>query len=88
MILGRVVGNVWATRKEEVLVGIKFLVIQPQRLDGQSAGEPFVAGDRVGAGLGDLVIVTQGSAARLVYGEQWPIDAVVIGIVDSVDKGG
>ncbi|CAB3395285.1 putative carboxysome-like ethanolaminosome structural protein, ethanolamine utilization protein (fragment) [Kyrpidia spormannii] len=38
--------------------------------------------------MGDMVIVTQGSSARLVYGEQWPIDAAVIGIVDSVEKGG
>ncbi|CAB3395287.1 protein of unknown function [Kyrpidia spormannii] len=52
MIIGRVVGNVWATRKEEVLVGIKFLVVQPHGPDGQGRGEPVVAADRVGGRVG------------------------------------
>ncbi|CAB3394347.1 EutN/CcmL family microcompartment protein [Kyrpidia spormannii] len=88
MIIGRVVGNVWATRKEEVLVGIKFLVVQPHGPDGKGRGNLWWRPTGWGAGLGDMVIVTQGSSARLVYGEQWPIDAAVIGIVDSVEKGG
>lgn len=86
MKLGRVVGNVWATRKEDFLIGVKFLVIQIETT-GAEPGEVLVAVDRIGAGEGDLVIVTQGSAARFVYGDQWSIDAVVVGIVDSVDMG-
>lgn len=85
MILARVIGNVWATRKEEVLVGTKFLVVQTENPNGSPAKEVFVAADRVSAGVGDLVLVTRGSAARFVFAADWPIDAVIIGIVDSVD---
>ena len=87
MKLGRVIGNVWATRKEDFLVGVKFLVIQLEDSGCKRPNEVLVAADRIGAGTGDLVIVTQGSSARFVYGEQYPIDAVVLGIVDSVEAG-
>ncbi len=85
MKLGRVIGNVWATRKEDFLVGVKFLVIQLEDPNGRSVEEIVVAADRIGAGNGDLVLVTIGSAARYIFGESWSIDAVVIGIVDSVE---
>ena len=85
MILCRVIGNVWATRKEENLVGNKFLIVQTERPDGIRESEIFVAVDRIGAGVGDLVLVTRGSSARIVFSKGSPIDAVIIGIVDSVD---
>jgi ethanolamine utilization protein EutN len=85
MKLARVIGNVWATRKEDVLVGIKFLVVQAEGPDGAPLDEVFVAADRVSAGVGDLVLVTTGSAARYVFGEKFPLDAVIIGVVDSVE---
>ncbi|PBB04673.1 EutN/CcmL family microcompartment protein [Salimicrobium humidisoli] len=87
MIIGEVIGNIWATRKEEGLTGMKFLVIQPVKKEENS----FVAVDRIGAGVGDKVLVTRGSASTLgpdpVNG---PIDAIIIGIIDSVEveRGG
>jgi ethanolamine utilization protein EutN len=89
MKLGRVIGNLWATRKEEGLTGIKFLCIQLENPQGQVVGESLIAADRIGAGIGDCVMVTSGSAARFIIKEvDLPIDAVVIGIVDSVDVEG
>jgi ethanolamine utilization protein EutN len=83
---GTVIGNVWATRKEDDLQGLKFLFIQPENPDYSPAGVPFIAVDRIGAGFGDQVIVTRGSAAAHMSGEnKLPIDALIIGIIDSVD---
>jgi ethanolamine utilization protein EutN len=86
MIIGTVIGNVWATRKEESLVGIKFLIIQPEDMRGLSAGTPIVAVDRIGAGVGERVIVVQGCSSRYALQHyESPIDSAVIGIIDSVD---
>ncbi|MEH7379355.1 EutN/CcmL family microcompartment protein [Bacillus sp. JJ1533] len=86
MELGTVIGNVWATRKEDELQGLKFLIVQPEQADRTNAGVPFVAVDRIGAGFGDQVLVTRGSAAANLSGEKKiPIDALIIGIIDSVD---
>ncbi|WP_173915405.1 EutN/CcmL family microcompartment protein [Halobacillus sp. Marseille-Q1614] len=86
MIVGKVVGNIWATRKEEGLTGLKFLVVQPDSLGLQVDLPTFVAVDRIGAGVGDKVMVTKGSASSHLQGEdKIPIDAVIIGIVDSVE---
>lgn len=84
--MGTVIGNVWATRKEDDLTGLKFLVVQPESSNGPSAEEPFVAVDRIGAGVGDQVLVTRGSSAANMSGDtRLPIDALIIGIIDSVD---
>jgi ethanolamine utilization protein EutN len=93
MILAKVVGQIWSTRKEEALRGIKFLVVQPINLtfdsDGsvkevQNFGNNLIAGDRIGAGEGDFVMVVSGSSARQTEGhEHMPIDANIVGIVDS-----
>ncbi|WP_209121675.1 EutN/CcmL family microcompartment protein [Alkalihalobacillus sp. BA299] len=86
MELGTVIGNVWATRKEDELKGLKFLIVQPELPDRTSPGVPFVAVDRIGAGFGDQVLVTRGSAAANLSNEiKMPIDALIIGIIDSVD---
>ncbi|MEC1525209.1 EutN/CcmL family microcompartment protein [Neobacillus niacini] len=83
---GTVIGNVWATRKEDDLQGLKFLFIQPEYPDRTPAGAPFIAVDRIGAGFGDQVIVTRGSAAANMSGDtKLPIDALIISIIDSVD---
>ncbi len=86
MIIGNVVGNVWATRKEESLNGLKLLVVQPiDYVTGQSQNS-IVAVDNVGAGVGDMVIITKGSSARKVKGiEGAPIDATIVGIIDQVE---
>lgn len=86
MQLGMVIGNVWATRKEDDLKGLKFLVVQPELPDGQSKEVPFIAVDRIGAGVGDQVLVTRGSAAaNMSMDPNLPIDALIIGIIDSID---
>ncbi|MBO1001461.1 EutN/CcmL family microcompartment protein [Pseudogracilibacillus auburnensis] len=91
MQLGQVIGNVWATRKEDGLEGLKLLIIQP--IDGHEAPirNHIVAADRIGAGIGDKVLVTSGGSSRYILKERSiPIDAVIIGIVDSteIERGG
>jgi ethanolamine utilization protein EutN len=86
MELGTVIGNVWATRKEDELQGLKFLIVQPELPNRTAAGTPFIAVDRIGAGFGDQVLVTRGSAAANLSSERkLPIDSLIIGIIDSVD---
>ncbi|MGF7146248.1 ethanolamine utilization protein EutN [Anaerotaenia torta] len=90
MIVGKVVGTVVATRKNENLVGCKFLIVEPFPSMGASQ-EPgksrFVAVDHVGAGVGEVVIVAKGSAARIGTNRvDSPIDAAIVGIVDNVTE--
>lgn len=84
MKTGRVIGNIWATRKEERLAGLKLLVIQPiNLLNDKSIEYPIVAADLIGAGVGEKVIYVSGSSARGAAGSQEiPVDATVVGIVD------
>lgn len=89
MKLGTVIGTVWATRKEAGLKGLKFLFVQLEDPHGQPVDTPLIAVDQIGAGVGDRVIITQGSSSRFVFSEHnVPIDAVIIGIVDSIDIEG
>ncbi|GAB6106651.1 EutN/CcmL family microcompartment protein [Fusibacter bizertensis] len=86
MIVGKVIGNVWATRKENALNGLKLLVIKPlDHYSGIDRAE-MVAADAVGAGIGDTVLVVTGSSARRALDkEACPIDAMIVGIVDEVE---
>jgi len=91
MFIARVTGSVVATQKAASMRGHKLLVVEPYRLEEKqrkgliTTGRTFIAVDTLGAGQGDFVLVSQGSSARLIpETEQLPIDAVVIGIVDSV----
>lgn len=86
MIIGKVVGRLWSTRKDERLNGQKFLVVKPMKDDNKDSENYFVAADVVGAGNGDLVLVTQGGSARHAVGiKEVPVDATIIGIVDSIE---
>lgn len=92
MFLAKVIGSLVSTQKAEVLCGHKLLIVEPFRLDMQdrdqlvSAGRTFVAVDTLGAGEGEMVLITQGSSARLTpETKELPIDTVVVGIVDRVD---
>ena len=94
MFLAHVTGHVVATQKVATMVGRKLLVVEPLRLDESSrdrlrgTGRTQVAVDSLGAGVGQVVLVCQGSSARLTPETgDLPIDAVVIGIVDSVGIG-
>lgn len=85
MILGKVVGTVVATRKDERLVGSKLLLVQPVRPDGSERGALLVAVDTVDAGAGEQVLVVSGSSARMAAGlADRPVDAAIVGIVDTV----
>ena len=86
MQLARVIGEVVATRKDENLVGIKLLVVQPLTADRQPAGRPLVAVDAVGAGTGEHVFFVRGKEASFpFYPVEAPVDAGIVGIVDHWD---
>lgn len=82
MIVGKVVGSVVATRKNEGLIGSKFMIVEPTA--NMSNSGRIVAVDNVGAGIGELVLVAQGSAARIGCSmENAPVDAAIVGIIDN-----
>lgn len=82
MIIGKVIGSIVSTRKNENLIGSKFMVIEPY--EGMEKEGKFVAVDNVGAGIGEIVLVATGSAARVGCGmSEAPVDAAIVGIVDS-----
>ena len=86
MTLGKVVGTVVATRKDERLEGFKLLIVRAVGPDGKEKSSYLVAVDTVDAGTGELVLVVSGSSARMTAGcTDRPIDAAIIGIVDSID---
>mgnify|MGYP004720661207 FL=1 len=82
MIIGKVVGSLFSTRKSEKLVGNKFMIVEPVE-DMRSTGSRLVAIDIIGAGIGEYVLVAQGSAARIGCDKSdAPIDAAIVGIID------
>ncbi len=86
MVLGKVVGTVWATRKDENLTGMKFLIVQHVDLDYRLREQFVVAVDSVGAGVGEIVLVASGSSARQTeVTKNKPVDAVIMAIVDKLD---
>ena len=89
MLMGKVVGTVVATHKDEGMTGFKLLVVQNVDLSMKLMSSYVIATDSVGAGLGELVIVVQGSSARLTdTTKNKPVDAAIICIVDTVDVDG
>ena len=86
MQLGRVIGDVVVTRKDETLMGLTLLVVQPLTPERAPAGRTLVAADAVGAGVGETVLVVSGSSARMASGlKDCPIDAAIVGIVDEIE---
>ncbi len=86
MILGKVIGTVWSTRKDEKLVGSKFLIVRHLKLDYSPKDAFTVAVDSVGAGVGEVVLIAQGSSARQTnITKNKPVDAVIMAIVDKLD---
>ena len=91
MFIARVTGSVVSTQKVHSMTGHKLLVVEPYRVDSDhreslvTTGRTFIAVDTLGAGEDDYVLITQGSSARLTpETKELPIDAVIIGIVDTV----
>ena len=86
MFVGKVKGSLWATRKDEKLNGLKFLVVERQLDDHQTDPALVIAADCIGAGEGDQVLVTTGSSARVSLNRQdIPVDMVIVGIIDKVE---
>ena len=93
MFLGKVIGEVWATRKDETLEGKRLLVVEPlDDRDDPAAPKvtPVVAADPIGAGVGEEVVVAFGKAARVACGGDgdYAFEAAVVGIVDDFDVPG
>ena len=86
MILAKVVGTVVATRKDERLVSSKLLVARPIDPSGKPEASYLVAVDTVDAGFGETVLIVSGSSARMAAGlKDCPVDAAIIGIIDTID---
>ena len=91
MFVAKVTGSVVSTQKVKSLTGYKLLIVEPYRLDAKTrkklttTGRTFVSVDTMGAGVGDYVMITQGSSARLTPETKGvPVDCVIVGIVDNV----
>ena len=87
MLLAKVIGNVWSTKKKEAISALRLLFVQPLGKNLKPDGNVLVAADEVGAGFGEMVIVTQGSPAMQAFNKSdlVPVDAVVVGIVDNLE---
>lgn len=86
MFLGKVVGTVWSTKKAPDLEGVRFLIVHPYDLDKEPTKNIVVVADRLGAGIGEIVMCAYGKAARTAIGNQeMSIEAAVVGIVDRMD---
>ena len=95
MFVARVTGSLVATQKVASMTGHKLLIVEPYRVDEETrsklvpTGRTFVVVDTLGAGTGQMVLVCQGSSARATpETDKLPIDAVIIGLVDTVDVEG
>ena len=86
MFLGRVIGTVWSTKKDENLVGAKLQIVRQLDLDYKEKENFVVAVDSVGAGVGEVVLVATGSSSRqTTITKDKPVDAVIMAIVDKLD---
>ncbi len=86
MIIARVLGSAVSTAKDPNLTGMKLLIVAKATPANELCGEPFVAADTVGAGVGELVLIAEGSSARETpHTHAKPVDAAIVGIVDSLE---
>ena len=86
MFLGKVIGNVWATKKYDALHSFKLLFVQPLNGSLEISGEPIVAVDTVGAGTGEIIYyITASEAVIPLPVDMAPVDASIVGIVDSIN---
>lgn len=85
MYIGRIIGNVWATKKYESTHAFKLMFVEPLNADLKKDGEPFVAVDTVGSGPGEIVLyVTASEAVIPLPVEMAPVDASIVAVVDSI----
>lgn len=86
MFIGKVIGTVWSTQKDENLVGSKFLIVRRLDINLAEKTDFVVAVDSVGAGVGETVLVATGSSSRQTdITKNKPVDAVIMAIVDKID---
>ncbi len=86
MLLGKVVGTIWATKKYESLKSYKMQFVQPMNAELEIMGEPFIAVDNIGAGPGEVIFYATSSEAVIAMDvDMAPVDAAIVGIVDSIN---
>lgn len=86
MFLGKVIGNVWATRKYEALHSFKLMFVQPINGEKEEIGEPIIAVDTVGSGFGEIIYyITASEAVIPLPVDMAPVDASIVGIVDTIN---
>jgi microcompartment protein CcmK/EutM len=86
LFLGKVIGKVWATKKYEAVRNFKFMLVQPINAENVSTGSPIIAVDTVGAGPGETIIyITASEAVIPLPVESAPVNASIVGIVDSIN---
>ncbi len=86
MQLGKIIGTIWATRKYEAVTGYKMQFVQPINSEGKNTGDPIIALDTVGAGPGEIIyFVTASEAVIPLDVDMAPVDASIVGIVDSIN---
>ncbi len=86
MIICRVIGHVWATKKEQRLEGLKLMIVREEDGPKNAKDKVYVAADVVGAGVGERVLVVSGSTARQAFGrDNVPADMAIVGIIDSLE---
>ena len=89
MLIARVVGDVVSTIKDDKMSGKKLLIVREATIENELVGKPIVAVDTVDAGIGDVVLIAQGSSARqTTFTKDTPTDAVIMAIVDSLEVEG
>ncbi len=89
MLIARVVGDVVSTMKDDKIIGRKLLIVREVSVENEIVGKPIVAVDTVDAGVGDVVLIAQGSSARQTnLTKETPTDAVIMAIVDSLQVDG
>lgn len=89
MEIGKIIGTVVSTKKDEKLQGMKFQIVKNVDLDGKPMNSFVIAVDSVGAGIGEIVLVAKGSSARQTeLTRDKPVDAIIMAIVDELEIGG
>ena len=87
MLLGKVIGSIWATRKYDTVKGYKLMLVQPINGDLEKLGDPIISVDTVGAGPGEIVYyATSYEAVISMDVDMAPVDASIVGIVDSINS--
>jgi len=86
VLLGKVIGSVWATRKYESIKGYKIMLVQPLNSDEEALGDPIITLDTVGAGPGEIIFyITASEAVIPLDVDMAPVDASIVGIVDTIN---